>query len=824
MATTSIPRILLVIPLLLIGVSSSSAQMTLEQQSYINQRFGMFIHFGINTFYDQEWGDGTEDPALFNPTTLDADQWAETGVNAKMKYMIMTTKHHEGFCLWDSAHTDFDVASSPWKSGQGDVVQEFVDAARKRGMNVGLYYSVWDRHQPSYENDWGTYTRYVKNQLTELLSNYGEIKVIWFDVWDLQRVPYAEIYNHVKSLQPQCVVVNQGKPDHTDIITYFLILPSSRDSRPKESHFTIRSDNKWFYHEVGNNQLLSTDEILHGITTLNNNFGTYLLNVTPDTTGLIPAKQVERLVEVGRSLEYSGRIVYVNADAAGANDGSSWANAFWCLQDALAVAQSGDEIRVAQGTYKPDQQVVVSPRSGPQVVSSGDRTVSFSLKNGVAVRGGHAGVGAADANVKNRILYETILSGDLAGDDVPVSNPTDMANEPTRSENSYHVVWGGNTDNTAVMEGFTITAGNADGDWREGYFGGGGFCNWYGSPVVMDCLFTGNSGGNGGGMRNAYAGTTILNCTYMGNATIKEWGGGIVNIGCDDITIAGCLFVGNVSDTEGGGIYSRNSTVTISNSTLYGNSARNAGGGVFNDSVNNFAMMNSILWANVDASGSAQTSQVNSGVVNHTCVQGWTGTYGGVGNINADPCFADANKGDYHLKSQAGRWDSTSQSWVKDDVTSPCIDAGDPNNCLGVHEPYPNGFVINMGAYGGTAEASMSLSLDKCDPGWGPYNDWVKVGEPVCWRYRRQCHGDADCKPQGKQKYWVSTNDLDVLIAAWNKTFAEIEGETVNGVPLICADFDHMPQGKQKFRVSTNDLDILIANWNKANAPPADCP
>lgn len=105
--------------------------------------------------------------------------------------------------------------------------------------------------------------------------------------------------------------------------------------------------------------------------------------------------------------------------------------------------------------------------------------------------------------------------------------------------------------------------------------------------------------------------------------------------------------------------------------------------------------------------------------------------------------------------------------------------------------------------------------------------EWQAVGQPDCWLSSinpRQCHGDADGVSQGKNKFWVSTNDLDVLIASWNKTFAELDGQMVGGVPLICADFDHTAQGKQKFRVSTNDLDILIANWQAADAPAADCP
>ena len=110
----------------------------------------------------------------------------------------------------------------------------------------------------------------------------------------------------------------------------------------------------------------------------------------------------------------------------------------------------------------------------------------------------------------------------------------------------------------------------------------------------------------------------------------------------------------------------------------------------------------------------------------------------------------------------------------------------------------------------------------------GPQPDeWQAVGKPDCWIASinaRQCKGDADGTSQGKQKYWVSTNDLDVLIAAWNKSFAEIDGQTAGSVPLICADFDHLPQGKQQYRVSTNDLDILIANWQVADSPVADCP
>ncbi|MHC4425315.1 MAG: hypothetical protein ACYSYV_04365, partial [Planctomycetota bacterium] len=154
----------------------------------------------------------------------------------------------------------------------------------------------------------------------------------------------------------------------------------------------------------------------------------------------------------------TGRVIYVNADDTGANNGSSWANAYWCLQDALADAWLGDEIRVAQGTYKPDQHVVTIPRLGPpQVTSSGDRTATFQLISGVTIKGGYAGPSERDPDARDIELYETILSGDLNGDD-----GSDFTNN---SENSYHVVTGSGTSPTEldVLAGFTITGGNADG-------------------------------------------------------------------------------------------------------------------------------------------------------------------------------------------------------------------------------------------------------------------------------------------------------------------------------------------------------------------------
>ena len=294
------------------------------------------------------------------------------------------------------------------------------------------------------------------------------------------------------------------------------------------------------------------------------------------------------------------------------------------------------------------------------------------------------------------------------------------------------------------------------------------------------------------------------------------------------IKLTNCTLTGNTAQ-EGGGLYNKNSThsLKLANCTLSRNRGT-YGAAIYNE--RSPRLENCIVWGNT---ASLEGEMYGSALVSYSNIDGgWPGE----GNIDTDPCFADAGvwdangtpedvnddywvNGDYHLKSQAGRWDPNSQGWLQDDVTSPCIDAGNPCTDVG-EEPDPNGGVINMGAYGGTAEASKSLrAIPECFPStYSTYNDWKALAGPCCWCRGYHCDGDADGATQGFQKYRVMSNDLGVVAANWKKL---IDDATLDP----CADIDHKSQGFQNYRVMSNDLAILIANWKKTDADlPGDCP
>jgi hypothetical protein len=385
-------------------------------------------------------------------------------------------------------------------------------------------------------------------------------------------------------------------------------------------------------------------------------------------------------------------IRFVDINATGRNDGLSWANAYNNLQDALATAFWGDQLWVAGGDYKPDQGNGITP---------GDRAATFQQKNGVAIYGGFP-PGGGTWEDRDPIKHKTILSGDLDGNDGP-----DFTNN---AENSYHVVTAESyVFAPAAIDGFIITAGNSNGSDTD-TCGAGIYCR-RSDPTIANCAIYGNAADRrGGGIYCRNSNPTFVNCAICDNSTAGRGGGMDIDISSSPI-LCNCIITGNSAEF-GGGISNRHdSNPTLTNCTLSGNWAKRSGGGTHSCSTCSLKITNCIFWINTDKTGISESAQINGGTphIGYCCVQGWTGLLGGTGNIGTDPLFIDPDNADYHLKSEAGRWDPISQNWVQDDVTSPCIDKGDPNSPVG-NELFPNGGRINMGAYGGTAEASKSTT------------------------------------------------------------------------------------------------------------------
>ena len=259
-----------------------------------------FIHYSLNTYTDQEWGFGNEDPQLFNPSDLDCRQWARVCKQAGMRGIIFTAKHHCGFCMWPSAYTDYSVKNSPWKQGRGDVVRELADACREEGLKFAVYLSPWDRNHPEYGRS--AYVEYFRNQLRELLTNYGDIFEVWFDGanggdgWygganetrKIDRTTYyewPETYRMIRELQPKCLIWNDGSDrgdlrwvgteagnvgetnwsllNHNGEVTWPMLHYGLEDGDswvPGETNTSIRPG--WFYHATEDEHVKSLSKLM----------------------------------------------------------------------------------------------------------------------------------------------------------------------------------------------------------------------------------------------------------------------------------------------------------------------------------------------------------------------------------------------------------------------------------------------------------------------------------------------------------------------------------------------------------------------------------
>lgn len=319
-----------------------------QQLAWQQMEMTAFLHFGINTFTSREWGDGQEDPQLFNPTSFNADQWVKTLKDAGFKMAIITAKHHDGFCLWPTETTKHSVASSPWENGQGDVVKALKEACDKYGVKFGVYLSPWDRNAESY-GDSPRYNKFFIKQLTELLTNYGEVHEVWFDGacaegpnGKKQEYDWDSFYKTITKLQPKAVMAimgddvrwvgnESGLGRETEWSTTALtpgIYSRSKDQNeklglnelskdlgsrdliaksnelfwyPSEVDVSIRPG--WFYHADQDDKVKSLSHLVDIYYKSVGYNSVLLLNIPPDQRGLIHENDVKRLNELSDYLK-----------------------------------------------------------------------------------------------------------------------------------------------------------------------------------------------------------------------------------------------------------------------------------------------------------------------------------------------------------------------------------------------------------------------------------------------------------------------------------------------------------------------------------------
>ncbi len=321
---------------------------TPQQLEWQRMELTAFLHFGVNTFTGREWGDGTEDPAIFNPTSLDCEQWVRTLKESGFKMAIITAKHHDGFCLWPTKTTRHSVASSSWKGGKGDVVRELRDACKKYGIKFGVYLSPWDRNASCY-GDSPAYNQFFIEQLTELLTNYGEVHEVWFDGANgegpngkKQIYDWDAILKAIRRLQPKAVTAimgddvrwvgnEKGIGRETEWSATALtpgIYPRSGEQNkelgifgkakdlggrdivaratelfwyPSEVDVSIRPG--WFYHADQDKQVKSLNHLTDIYFKSVGYNSVLLLNIPPDLRGLINENDVQRLKEFSSYLK-----------------------------------------------------------------------------------------------------------------------------------------------------------------------------------------------------------------------------------------------------------------------------------------------------------------------------------------------------------------------------------------------------------------------------------------------------------------------------------------------------------------------------------------
>lgn len=374
---------------------------TEQQLNWQRGELTAFLHFGINTFTGREWGDGTENPEWFNPANLDCEQWTLALKDGGFKYAILTAKHHDGFCLWPTATTEHSVKNSPWRDGKGDLVKEFSEACKKHGLKFGVYLSPWDRNAECY-GDSPAYNKLFVEQLTELLTNYGEVYEVWFDgacaegpngkrqVYDWQA--YLET---IHKLQPNAVsailgddvrwVGNEGGLGRDTEWSATVYTPDSHPNAAQNGELGINAMSKdlgsrelvakarmmywypsevdvsirpgWFYHPEEDGRVRSVANLVDIYYQSVGCNSVLLLNIPPDKRGLLHEVDVKNLKEFGEYIEKSF------ADNAVVNGDKLW--------------------RAAEGKsniYKVKRGAVVNTLLLQEEIAKGQRVESFLVE------------------------------------------------------------------------------------------------------------------------------------------------------------------------------------------------------------------------------------------------------------------------------------------------------------------------------------------------------------------------------------------------------------------------------------------------------------
>ncbi|MBP3962912.1 alpha-L-fucosidase [Paenibacillus lignilyticus] len=321
-----------------------------KQLAYQDMEFGLFLHFGLRTFYEgyADFDERPMSPADFNPVNLDCEQWIRTAKEAGMQYAVLTAKHHDGFSNWPSKYSSFSVEASPWKDGKGDVIREYVDACRKYDVKPGLYYSPYDGSANFYTQDAKAYDDYFVNQITELLGNYGEIDILWFDGCGSEGHTYDwnRIIGEIRRLQPGILIFNMGDPDFRWIgnedgvastptwnvvdSTDFSILTDEKEKLgaqmwlPAECDVQLRYNRiSWFYSDEDEHMVKSVDELM-GLYYLSVGRGTnLLLNIGPNREGLLPSKDTQHLTQFGEEIRRRFQRPIATLSAC-TQEGSKW--------------------------------------------------------------------------------------------------------------------------------------------------------------------------------------------------------------------------------------------------------------------------------------------------------------------------------------------------------------------------------------------------------------------------------------------------------------------------------------------------------------------